>query len=131
MTENRRLVVLGLGNLVRSDDGVGVHAARLLMQDARVPDNVEVIEGETLGLALLPAIEDASHILALDLDAVNSGAAPGAVVRFEMSQLKPLPGSPSVHQLAFADLNGGPALAGQSLQEDGPARRATCTNRMG
>lgn len=102
MTEHKRIVVLGLGNQIRSDDGVGVHAVRLLMQDHGVPDGVEVIEGGTAGLDLLPAIEDATHVLALD--AVNTGAAPGAVVRFEMSELSPLPGSPSVHQIGFADL---------------------------
>jgi hydrogenase maturation protease len=102
MTENRRIVVLGLGSLIRSDDGVGVHAVRLLMEGPRVPEGVAVVEGGTLGLALLPAIEDATHVLALD--AVNTGAAPGTVARFEMSQLRPLPGSPSVHQLGFADL---------------------------
>ncbi len=102
MTKDERLVVLGLGNLIRSDDGVGVHAVRLLAQDPRFPSHVQVVEGGTLGLALLPAIEDASCLLALD--AVNTGTVPGTVMRFEMSELKPLPGSPSVHQLAFADL---------------------------
>jgi hydrogenase maturation protease len=102
MTENKRIVVLGLGNLIRSDDGVGVHAVRVLTQDPRVPDYVEVIEGGTTGLDLLPAIEDATHVLALD--AVNTGAAGGTLKRFDMSQLGLLPGSPSVHQLGFADL---------------------------
>ncbi len=102
MTENKRIVVLGLGNLIRSDDGVGVHAVRLLRQDPRVPGGVEVIEGGTTGLNLLPAIEDATHLLALD--AVNTGAAGGTLTRFDLSQLGLLPGSPSVHQLGFADL---------------------------
>ncbi len=102
MTEKKRIVVLGLGNLIRSDDGVGVHAVRVLRQDSRVPDCVEVIEGGTTGLDLLPVIEDATHVLALD--AVNTGAAGGTLKRFDLSQLGSLPGSPSVHQLGFADL---------------------------
>lgn len=102
MTKHKRVVVLGLGNLIHSDDGVGVHAARLLMQDHRVPDGVEVIEGGTAGLDLLAAIEDATHVLALD--AVNTGTVAGTVTRFDLSELEPLPGSPSVHQLGFADL---------------------------
>lgn len=101
MTE-KRIVVLGLGNLIRSDDGVGVHATRALMRDPRVPDGVEVIEGGTRGLDLLPAIEDATHVLALD--AVNTCAAGGTLTRFDLSQLGLLPGSPTVHQLGFADL---------------------------
>lgn len=102
MTQRQRIVVLGLGNLIRSDDGVGVHAVRALRQDSRVPAGVEVIEGGTAGLDLLPAIEDATHVLALD--AVNSGAAGGTLKRFDLSQLGLLPGSPSVHQLGLADL---------------------------
>jgi hydrogenase maturation protease len=102
MTKHKRVVVLGLGNLIRSDDGVGVRALRLLMQDYRVPDGVDVIEGGTAGLNLLPEIEDATHVLALD--AVNTGVAPGAVVRFEIPEFGPLPWSPSVHQAGRADL---------------------------
>ena len=98
----RRVIVLGLGNLVRSDDGVGVHAVRCLKSDARIPESVQVLDGGTLGLQLLPAIEDATHVLAID--AVNTGAESGTVVRFDMSELTPLPGSPSVHQIGFADL---------------------------
>ena len=102
MTQNKRIVVLGLGNLIRSDDGVGVHAVRMLMEDSRVPDGIEVIEGGTAGLDLLAAIADATHVLALD--AVNTGAAGGTLTRFDLSQLGLLPGSPSVHQNGFADL---------------------------
>ena len=100
--ENRRLLVLGLGNLVRSDDGVGIHAATRLMKDPRIPAGVEVVDGGTQGLNLLPMITDATHIVAID--AVNTGVAPGTVLRYDMAQLEGLPGSPSVHQIGFADL---------------------------
>jgi hydrogenase maturation protease len=102
MIEDKRIVVLGLGNLIRSDDGIGVHAIRVLMKDPRVPNGVRLIEGGTAGLDLLPAIEDATHVLAID--AVNMGAATGTLKRFDLSELGVLPGSPSVHQLGFADL---------------------------
>lgn len=101
-TQPRRVVVLGLGNLIRCDDGAGIHAIQRLLRDPRLPADVEVMDGGTLGLQLLPAIEDATHILVLD--AVNSGGAPGAIARYAMSELEPLPGSPSVHQLGFADM---------------------------
>jgi hydrogenase maturation protease len=74
---------------------------KMKMDDPRLTD-VELIDGGTLGLQLLPTIEDATHILALD--AVNTGADPGAIVRYEMTELEPLPGSPSVHQIGFADM---------------------------
>ena len=100
--DRKRVLVLGLGNLVRSDDGLGVHAALQLANDTRVPRDVEVIDGGTQGLNLLPAITAATHIVAID--AVNTGAAPGTIFRYELSQFDALPGSPSVHQIGFADL---------------------------
>lgn len=112
--DGRRVVVLGLGNLVRSDDGVGVHAALRLAKDPRLPSGVEVIDGGTQGLNLLPAIADASHIVVID--AVNTGAAPGAIIRYDVAQLDALPGSPSVHQIGFADLLEGLRWLGKSPQ---------------
>lgn len=101
-TPEHRVVVLGLGNLIRCDDGAGIHAIQRLLGDSRLPAGVEVMDGGTLGLQLLPAIEDATHILVLD--AVNTGSAPGTIVRYAMTELEPLPGSPSVHQIGFADM---------------------------
>jgi hydrogenase maturation protease len=114
MTQTRRIVVLGLGNLIRSDDGVGVHAALRLMSDPRVPVGVEVIDGGTQGLSLVPVIAGATHIVAID--AVNTGVAPGKILRYEMSQLDALPGSPSVHQIGFADLLEALRWLDQSIQ---------------
>ena len=64
-------VVVGVGNTILSDDGVGVHAARLLQDDPRVPAGVTILDGGTLGLELMPYVSDASRVLFLD--AVNSG----------------------------------------------------------
>ena len=49
----RRVVVLGIGNTLLADEGVGVHAALALQQDWRLPDGVEVIDGGTAGMELL------------------------------------------------------------------------------
>jgi hydrogenase maturation protease len=102
MIRSQRIIVLGLGNLIRCDDGVGIHAIHQLFRDRRIPESVELIDGGTLGLQLLPAIQDATHLLAID--AINNGAAPGAIFRFDISEIDPLPGSPSVHQIGFIDL---------------------------
>lgn len=100
--QSRRIAVLGLGNLIRSDDGVGIHAIHQLLRDRLVPENVELLDGGTLGLQLLPAIEGVTHLLAID--AINTGAAAGSIVRFDISEIEPLPGTPSVHQIGFSDL---------------------------
>jgi hydrogenase maturation protease len=97
-------VVLGLGNPIRTDDGVGVHAIRKLAAEDSLPPGVRIIEGGTLGLDLLPSLRGVKHLLALD--AVDTGAAPGTLSRFADKELANLPISKSVHLLGFADLLG-------------------------
>jgi hydrogenase maturation protease len=97
-----RIGLLGLGNLMRSDDAVGMLTVRKVTDDGRLPEAVRVIEGETLGLDLLGCLDGISHLLALD--AVDTGAAPGTLVRFEGRELSHLPASKSVHLLGFSDL---------------------------
>ena len=106
-------VVVGVGNAILSDDGVGVHAARLLQADSRVPPGVTILDGGTLGLALVPYISDASRVLFLD--AVNLGATPGTITRMTGNDLLGTSGGWSVHQLGVADL-----LAALALISTGP-----------
>lgn len=87
------VVVLGLGNPIRTDDGVGVHAIRKLSADCRNLHNVQLIEGGTLGLYLLPSFRRVSHLLALD--AVDAGVPAGTLIRFADTGLSSLPASPS------------------------------------
>jgi len=98
-----RCVVLGLGNTLHSDDGVGPQAIQRLRNDARVSeDTTTLIEGGTLGLELLTYIWDCSYLLVLD--AVDIGQPPGTLVRLSSQELQTLPGKGSVHQLGVADL---------------------------
>jgi hydrogenase maturation protease len=94
--------VLGLGNLVHSDDGLGVHAIHRLQEDSRVPAGVVLLDGGTQGLSLIPHISGFPRLLVID--AIDVGEAPGTVMRFEGRALDGLPGKATVHQLGFADL---------------------------
>jgi hydrogenase maturation protease len=100
--ESSKVVVLGLGNILHSDDGVGPQAIDRLRQDPRMLNDVTLIEGGTLGLELLTYIWDCSYLLVLD--AVDVGVAPGTLVRMSSQELQALPGKGSVHQLGVADL---------------------------
>jgi hydrogenase maturation protease len=71
-------LILGIGNLLLCDEGVGVHAARALAQRT-LPANVSVVEAGTAFLDVLPEIEKADRILLLD--AMEGGAAPGTLYR--------------------------------------------------
>jgi hydrogenase maturation protease len=108
-------VVIGVGNTILSDDGAGVHAARLLQGDPRVPAGVTILDGGTLGLELLPYVSDASNVLFLD--AVNSGEAPGTLAEMTGKDLLGTSTGLSVHQLGVADLIAALALVSAKPQD--------------
>jgi hydrogenase maturation protease len=97
------ILVLGIGNLLMTDDGVGVRAIQLLTERYRFPEQVTLVEGGTLGLDLLPQVQDAQRLLIVD--AVETGAAPGALVRYDGSAIPRTPESKlSPHQVGLKDL---------------------------
>ena len=102
MSSDSHTVVLGLGNILHSDDGVGPRAIDRLRAHPHLPENVKLIEGGTLGLELLPHIWDASYLLVVD--AVDVGEKPGTILRVAGEELHSLPGKGSIHQLGLADL---------------------------
>ena len=78
-------LILGIGNLLLCDEGVGVHVARALAQRDLPPD-VAVVEAGTAFLDVLPDIEKADRILLID--AMEGGAAPGSVYRVPFDQCR-------------------------------------------
>jgi hydrogenase maturation protease len=110
-----RIAVLGLGNLMRSDDALGMLAIQRLRADPRFPKSVTLIEGGTLGLDLLYPLEGITRLLALD--AIDAGAKPGALLRYAGEGIAELPVSKSVHLLGFSDLIGAMRLAGNAFEE--------------
>lgn len=101
-TSPAKTVVLGLGNILHSDDGVGARAIERLQSDERLPQDVAVVEGGTLGLELLSYLWDCSDLVVLD--AVDVGQAPGTLIRMSGAELDKLPGNGSAHHLGLADL---------------------------
>lgn len=110
-----RTLVLALGNPIRSDDGVGIAALRLLEKDPRVPSAVELLEGGTKGLELVSYIAGMFRLLVLD--AVDVDAAAGTIVSVRGSEMRALPGNGNVHDLALADILNALRLMGQEPPE--------------
>jgi hydrogenase maturation protease len=77
-------VVIGLGSPLMGDDGIGLAALERL-REAWVLDDVDLVDGGTWGMSLLPVIEDARRVLFLD--AIRAGAEPGELVRLERDAL--------------------------------------------
>ncbi len=73
-----RTLILGIGNLLLGDEGVGVHIARTLLGQ-QLPENIVVVEAGTAFLDALPEIEKADRIIIVD--AMKAGEAPGTVYR--------------------------------------------------
>jgi len=97
------LLVLGLGNLLCSDDGVGAAAAARLLELWEPPEDARVLDGGTLGLALLPYLEDARDVILLD--AIRADAPVGTLVRLEGEDVAPAVATRlSVHQIGVSDL---------------------------
>ncbi len=78
-------LILGLGNLLLTDEGVGVHAARALAA-RELPEGVSVVEAGTAFLDVLPEIEKADRILLID--AMEGGGAPGSVYRVPFDECR-------------------------------------------
>lgn len=103
------LLVLGLGNLLLCDDGLGIEAVRALVERYDVPAGVRIVDGGTLGLGLLPEITEARDVILVD--AVASGATPGSLVRLTGSDVPPAVYERlSPHQVGVADLLGAARL---------------------
>lgn len=70
---------------MHSDDAAGVHAARMLLRDVRLPEQVAVIEGETLTREIWYYLQHVRHILLLE--AIDFGEIPGTLVRLSGKDL--------------------------------------------
>ncbi len=73
-----RTVILGIGNTILTDEGVGVRAAEALQAAYHIPEGVEVIDGGTAGMELLDPLTGVDLLLVLD--AVKARCAPGELV---------------------------------------------------
>jgi hydrogenase maturation protease len=105
------ILILGLGNLLLRDEGLGIRALELLQDRYELPQNIDCVDGGVLGLELMAHVEGRTHLLAID--AVQTGQAPGTLVRLEGEEVpKSLTFKLSMHQVTFADILALSALRG-------------------
>ena len=105
------IVVIGIGNVVRSDDGVGVHAAARLRERLGSQPDATLVEGGTAGLLLLPHLADARR--AIIIDAIDVGAEPGTLVRLAGDEFaSTFSAGATVHDVGLRELLGAARLSG-------------------
>jgi hydrogenase maturation protease len=104
--ETNRKIVLGLGNTLNRDEGLGVHALKALEQHiSGYAPEVEFLDGGVLGLNLLPLVEEASHLLILD--AINARKEPGTLIEMKRDEIPLYTGIKlSDHQVTFQEVLG-------------------------
>lgn len=105
-------LVLGLGNILLGDEGLGVRAVERLLEEYEFPEKVQVMDGGTLGLDLLPYVEDCVRLLVID--AVKAGKEPGTLVRLSGTEIPVFLDASKVspHQDGLQDLLAVAALKG-------------------
>jgi hydrogenase maturation protease len=101
---SERVHVVGMGNILYRDEGIGVYAARYLQAAYRFSPDVHVVDGATLGFGLMDLFEKGSKIIVLD--ALMTEAPPGTMYRLSRAQLSSLGPSmqPTAHEVEPLEL---------------------------
>jgi len=96
------IAIFGIGNILLQDDGVGVHVIRRLLNEYEFPESVELVDGGTKGLDLLPLFEGRDKVLIID--AVNFKKEPGTIDIITDDKIPSFLSSKlSVHQIGLPD----------------------------
>ena len=100
MEQNTQIVVLGLGNILLRDEGVGVRVIEELQKLYDFSPFVKLLDGGTAGFGLVTEIEGCQKLLVVD--AVKAGNEPGTVYKFRRNDITvQIPQTLSVHDLGF------------------------------
>ncbi|KAA3662457.1 MAG: hydrogenase maturation protease [Calditrichaeota bacterium] len=94
-------LVLGIGNILMGDEGVGVHAVRQL-ESENLPEHVTCLDGGTGGLILLEPMQNADKVIIID--ATLDGGAPGTVRRLQPRFSNDYPKALTAHDIGLKDM---------------------------
>jgi hydrogenase maturation protease len=84
-SDQLQITILGIGNILLTDEGFGVRVIEKLFDEYEFPDNVSVVEGGVLGIHLLGTLSKADHLIVVD--AVKNRQPPGTLYRLEKDEL--------------------------------------------
>ena len=94
----KQITIMGVGNILFTDEGVGVRVLETLNEQYEFPSNVAIVDGGVLGMNLLGTISEADHLIVID--AVRNGRAPGTLYRLEGEEIpKRVLAKNSLHQV--------------------------------
>lgn len=111
----KRILVLGIGNILMKDEGVGCRVVEELQLHYEFPGNVSVVDSGTMGMVLLDLMR--GHDFTLVVDGVdNTGYPPGTVVRMSPEDIAGNQIMHSLHDLRFIDVLEAARLIGLDIQ---------------
>jgi hydrogenase maturation protease len=109
-----KVLVMGVGSILMTDEGIGIRAVEELQRRYRFPENVEILDGGTSGIELLSYISNKDYLIIID--AIKSGNPPGTVLKVEGEDVPAqFRTRISPHQLGISDL-----LAAATLTDEIP-----------
>jgi len=98
-----RVTVMGIGNPLMRDEGIGIRVVEVLMTALEFPDNVTLVDAGTMGMTILNLFQDCDYMLVVDaID--GTGEAPGTVVRLSPEDLSPNQVMHSLHDVRLVDV---------------------------
>ncbi|MGC5327632.1 HyaD/HybD family hydrogenase maturation endopeptidase [Brevibacillus sp. SYSU BS000544] len=101
--KTNNIIVLGIGNILFQDEGVGVHAIEAFRHKQANYPEVNIEDGGTEGMKLLPLIEETTHLIIVDAVAAQGEA--GELICLEKEEIPYFPGARlSQHQQSFQEL---------------------------
>jgi len=110
------VLILGLGNLLMQDEGIGVRVIQQLQRDYQFPKPVELLDGGTAGMALYEHIVGRDHVIVID--AVRTGRPAGTVVLLKNDEVPAFFRTKlSPHQMALSDILAALTIGGEQVPE--------------
>jgi len=98
-----KTLILGIGNVLLKDEGVGIHALADMLRCFELDENVEVLDGGTAGVELLRYLDGREHVIVID--AIAAGHPPGTVFRVEGEDVpRTFHQRISPHQIGLSDV---------------------------
>ena len=100
---DERVLVLGIGNPLMMDEGIGVRVVETLMATLEFPPNVTLVDAGTMGMSILGLFRDCDYMLVIDA-MKDTGEPPGTVVRLSAEELAPNQVMHSLHDARLTDV---------------------------
>jgi hydrogenase maturation protease len=101
--KKEKVTILGVGNILLRDEGFGVHFVRWFSERYLTTDSIKIVDGGTLGYALLDIICSCDNLIVIDV--LKTKDTPGSIYRFNTQEMQAhMPPPTTAHEVTFFDV---------------------------